>query len=409
MVKTKFDGMVLYNNAPPELAVLDGNVLVRHPLSDLPGLRGFTSDEEWATPKDGAHLYAGVGEDLFEVRRGRLIPFDTPDRWTPRDMPPSYFADVDGYFTTAGDRLWFRRQHAATWVPVAPVDAANGPLAISQTDRFGVEYDPASGDLHVLLRDSVLVGRLGPEDASPVFFYEFSGSGFVHPTGQVLATWKQRWKPDAIGQQLRGRKPPWNDVDFGLWLLRPTGPERADGPRVQPFFTAGKKELATFEYFFHRESEKTLIEHSTGIAAFDGTRLHGVPSAPEWHDNELRHVPGRFLRLGDRVLYVRPEGLWVLHSDLSFEPVALPEPLQRTTLISFDYSEALNRTIVAGGHDATGSKLSAAYATHDFTSYENVDGTAGRGIMQVLGDTADRRAAIAVSDNEVFLLTLCGE
>ena len=138
MVKTRFDGTVLYNNVPPELALLVDGALVRHPLSDTAGLHGFISDEEWSTPVDGALLYAQVDKKLFEVRQGNLISLDLPEGWTFWDMPPAYFADLDGLFTTAGHQLWFRRQSAATWVSVASVLAPNGPLAISQTDNFGV-------------------------------------------------------------------------------------------------------------------------------------------------------------------------------------------------------------------------------------------------------------------------------
>ena len=223
----------------------------------------------------------------------------------------------------------------------------------------------------------------------------------------MLATWKPHWKPDSIRQQLFGRQLPWKDVDFGLWVMRPFGPEPVKGLRVQPYFPVlDHPELASFRYFFHPESGNTLIEHATSIATFDGSRLEAIPSAPKWPDDG-KHTPGQFLRLGELVVYVRPEGLWRLRDDLSFEPMAMPEPSRRTTLVSFDYSEALKRIVVSGGHPVTQSELSAAYTTRDFVSYEKIEGSVGRRIVRVLGDTADQHAAVAVSAGRLFLLADC--
>ncbi len=384
-----------YTNVRPALFLLDPETrtFVRHPISDTPGLRGF-SHPDWRREHEDrtidrrnqgdGPIYAYVGDKLFKIVAGELEEATVPPTWTASDSVPIDFPGV-GVFAHVKGQIWFRRSDAREWDKIASIRDLRSLYAQSPFSIFQAHYDEKTGEIWVMLEDRVMVGRFDQDDTAPVLDYQFAGDVVLHPpSGKILV-----WSGEPLTSKWFEQPKPYQGGP-GLWEMSPGAPKRVPGFQAQPRLS-GTVPLPSTS--FHAPSQTTIVSHADGFAAFDGEVLRDlVELAPEG-DRKLflRKVAGRnFMSSWDWLAEIT--------DDLDLRPIPLPQPVEQRVELLF--SPKLKTFIL---HSAGWETV---FTSTDLVTFHEVQGDAAM-IIGVIGEMPGEAAVLAKSKHQVFLIQYC--
>lgn len=384
-----------YTNVRPALFLLDPetSTFVRHPISDTPGLRGF-SHPDWRREHEDrtidrrnqgdGPIYAYVGDKLFKIVAGELEEATVPPTWTASDSVPIDFPGV-GVFAHVKGQIWFRRSDAQEWHMIASIKDLLSLHSQSPFSIFQVRYERETGSIWVMLEDRVLVGRLEQDSIAPELDYQFAGDVILHPpSGKILV-----WAGEALTDQGNDSPRPISGSP-GLWEMSAVAPTRVPGFQAQPRLSNTVPLLSTL---FHDPTQTTIVSHAGGFAAFDGEFLRDLAELTPEGDRKpfLRKVAGRyFMRSWDWLAEIT--------DDLDLRPIPLPQPVEQRVELLF--SPKLKTFIL---HSAGWETV---FTSTDLVSFHEVQGD-GTTIIGVIGEMPGEAAVLANSKHQVFLIHYC--
>ena len=392
------DGEVwAYTRVHPALYRLDrdGGAFKQVDLDALDDITGFSASEGLRQHedrrRDRSHdrrppLFAFVGsrkERLAEVTRDAVRTLPLPRDWGPGGRSP-IVSDELGMFLPAGGAIWFQSITGGDWRKIANLAEVRSLYSQSPFSMFQVQRSDI-GDFWILLEDRVLAGRMEDPSEAPVLAYQIAGKIIIHePDEQVLIF------PDEPLRRNGRERPRLISKDDALYELDPTGPKGVPGDRIV-LQRSGK--IPFHSFVFHEPSGATLIAHSNGVAAYDGTSVRDLPAMATEGDHLqiLRKIGDRYL------LDIIGSGFSEIANDFSLRPIQLPETGRSVTV---DHSPKIGRFLV---HSRNWKRI---YTSEDLIDFTPVAGEYDA-IIDVVGDLPGSDGVMTIGVDSAYTIRPC--
>ena len=391
------DGTILaYNRVDRRFYVLAQNSGAFRPL-DLMDIDEIQSATAYASlqaltqhsePSHGSpRLYGHRDEPLeplVHITDTAITPVEMPKMWRHIEFPPAYITGI-GYFVEAQGSMMFRRDEETEWAEISRYANVIGVMANRPMQRLHAHLSN-DGKFFLRLSDRVLVGQINEAEDRPNIVYQAAGKQIVHePTGQVLV-----FPDEPYGSGWARNRPALASMEPVLHELHNTMPMIPDGDRLEQQRSGT---VPFHKWIYHPESERTLIAHQLGVAAFDGDRVVDLENFSQFSD-----YVKVFHRVGVKtVMHAIGRGFFEITVDLEPREIVLPE---LGGSIGIEYSALLDRYI------ARSSSWSTVYLSRDLRSFYPVNGEV-EGIVSYIGDFSSGLGAILVARDGVYTVQVC--
>ena len=360
-------------------------------LDEIQSVTAYASLQAKAKHSEPSHgsprMYGFLGqrlERLAEITDSAIAPVDLPERWRPGGYPPAYIPGI-GFFVEAQGTMMFRQSEDAEWTEISQYANVIGLMANRPMQRLHAHLSD-NGTFFLRLSDRVLVGQFNEAEGRPDIVYQAAGKQIVHePTGQVLI-----FPDEPYGSGWARNRPALANMKPVLHELQNNMPLIPDGDRIDQQRSGT---VPFHQWMYHSESERTLIAHRLGVAAFDGDRVVDLESFSQF--SEFMKV---FHRVGAKiVMHAIGRGFFEVTDDLEPREIFLPES---GGSIGIEYSASLDRFI------ARSSSWSKVYLSHDLKSFHPVNGDV-EGIVSYIGDFSNVLGAVLVARDAVYAVQAC--
>lgn len=396
LVRQKDGAILAYNRAEREFYVLEPSTDGFKPL-DLTGLDEIKSVVAYASLQaktkhlERSHgsprMYGFLGqrlERLAEISDTAITPVDLPKRWRPGGYPPANIPGI-GFFVEAQGTMMFRQSEDAEWTEISQYTNVIGLMANRPMQTLHAHLSD-NDTFYLRLSDRVLVGQISKAEGRPDIVYQAAGKQIVHePTGQVLI-----FPDEPYGSGWARNKPALANMEPVLHELQNNMPMIPDGDRIEQQRSGT---VPFHQWMYHPESERTLIAHRLGVAAYDGDNVTDLERFSQFSENMKV-----FHRVGAKiVMHAIGHGFFEITDDLEPREIVLPE---LGGSIGIEYSALLDRFIVRS------SSWSTVYLSDDLRSFHPVNGDV-EGIVSYIGDFSSGLGAILVARDAVYTVQVC--
>lgn len=391
------DGSILaYNRVEGGFYVLVPNAGAFRPL-DLTGLDEIRSVTAYASlqtkakhsqPSHGSpRMYGFLGqqlERLAQITDTAITPVDLPKRWRPGGFPPAYIPGI-GFFVEAQGTMMFRQSQDAEWIKISHYANVIGLMANRPMQSLHAHLSD-DGTFFLRLSDRVLVGQINEAEDRPNIVYQAAGKQIVHePTGQVLV-----FPDEPYGSNWARNRPPLARMESVLHELQYSAPVMPNGDQLEQQRSGT---VPFHQWIYHPESERTLIAHQFGVAAFDGDRVADLEDFSQF-SGQMKI----FHRVGVKtVMHAIGSGFYEITADLKLREIVLPEI---GGSIAIEYSAVLDLYI------ASAPSWSTVYLSRDLRGFYPVNGDV-EGMVSYAGDFVSDLSAVLVARSGVYFVQIC--
>lgn len=391
------DGSILgYNRVEGGFYILSPKTGTFRPLNltgldEIQSVTAYASLQAKAKHSEPSHgsprMYGFLGQQLERlalITDTAMTPVDLPERWRPGGFPPAYIPGL-GFFVEAQGTMMFRRSEDAEWTEISQYTNVIGLMANRPMQSLHAHLSD-NETFFLRLSDRVLVGRFDEAEDRPEIVYQAAGKQIVHePTGQVLI-----FPDEPYGSNWARNRPALANMKPVLHELQSHMPLIPDGDRIEQQFSGT---VPFHQWMYHPESERTLIAHRLGVAAFDGDRVVDLEIFSQF--SKFTKV---FQRVGPKIImHAIGRGFFEITHDLETREIFLPAS---GGSIGIEYSASLDSFI------ARSSSWTKVYLSHDLRSFHPANGDV-EGIVSYIGDFFSGLGAILVARDAVYAVQAC--